>query len=90
MLGNNIGRMHSIIPKEYAKKLRRLQERIANKVILKDKFHEPIRTIAGFDLAFFNDKAVVTAKVAITDVADRDEFGTVFDYYRQDELPTYY
>jgi len=40
-----------------------LQERISKKVILKDKFTKRIKTIAGFDLAFFNDKAVVTGVV---------------------------
>ncbi len=49
--------------KEREEKLRKLQERIAKRVILKDKFPKPINTIAGFDLAFFDDNAIVTGVV---------------------------
>jgi len=63
MSGDNIDCMRSRISKEHEEKLRRLQERIAKKVILKDKFHKPIKNISGFDLAFFNDNAIVTGVV---------------------------
>lgn len=37
--------------------LRKIQRQIAKKVILKDMFSKPITTIAGFDLAFSNERA---------------------------------
>jgi len=63
MLEDNIDRMRSKLSKEHKEKLRRLQERIAKKVILKDKLSTSIKTIAGFDLAFSNDNAIVTGVV---------------------------
>jgi len=44
-------------------KLRKTQKKIAKKVILEDKFFKPIKTIAGFDLAFLNDDALVAGVV---------------------------
>ena len=44
-------------------KLRKIQNRIAKKVILEDKFSKPIKTIAGFDLAFLDDDALVAGVV---------------------------
>jgi len=63
MSEDNIDHMRSKLSKEHEEKLRRLQKRIAKKVILKDKFNKPIKTVAGFDLAFFNNKAIVTGVV---------------------------
>ena len=63
MLVDNIDRMRSKLSKEHEEKLRRLQKRIAKKVILKDEFPKPIKTISGFDLALSNDKTVVTGVV---------------------------
>jgi len=44
-------------------KLRKIQNKIAKKVILEDKFSKPIKTIAGFDLAFLDDDALVAGIV---------------------------
>jgi deoxyribonuclease V len=44
-------------------KLRKIQNRIAKKVILEDEFSKPIKTIAGFDLAFLDDDALVAGVV---------------------------
>jgi deoxyribonuclease V len=55
--------MISKLPKVHEEKLRKIQMRIAKRVILKDEFHKPIRTVAGFDLAFSGDKAFVTGVV---------------------------
>jgi len=46
--------------KKYEEKLRRIQEQIAKKIIVDDKFTRPISTIAGFDLSFLDDTAFVT------------------------------
>ena len=55
--------MRSKLSKEHEEELRRLQARIAKRIILRDKFPKSIKTIAGFDLAFFNDKTTVAAVV---------------------------
>jgi deoxyribonuclease V len=44
-------------------KLRIIQRRIAEKIILEDKFPKPISTIAGFDLAFLDDETYVTGVI---------------------------
>jgi len=55
------------VRKELHKKQRseliKIQKQIAKRVVLKDDFSRPIKTIAGFDLAFFDDKAVATGVV---------------------------
>ena len=63
MLEDDIDRMRSKLSKKQEEKLRKLQKRIAKKVILKDKFPKTIKTIAGFDLAFSNDKAIATGVI---------------------------
>ena len=55
--------MFSKLSKKHEKKLRRIQEKIAKKVILEDKFPKPIKNMAGFDLAFLNDNTIVTGVV---------------------------
>lgn len=44
-------------------KLGKEQSRLAKRVVLKDEFKKPVKTIAGFDQAFFDEKIV---SVAIT------------------------
>lgn len=44
-------------------KLRKKQQNIAKKIVLKDNFSKPIDKIAGFDLAFLDDKAFVAGVV---------------------------
>jgi deoxyribonuclease V len=63
MLEDDIDRMRSKLSKKQEEKLRKLQKRIAKKVILKDKFSKLIKTIAGFDLAFSNDNSIATGVV---------------------------
>jgi deoxyribonuclease V len=55
--------MFSKLSKEHEEKLRQIQEKIAKKLILEDKLPKMIKNIAGFDLAFLNDNAIVTAVV---------------------------
>jgi deoxyribonuclease V len=55
--------MHSKLSKTHEEKLRRLQEKIAKRIILEDNLPKTIRSIAGFDLAFLNDKAIATGVV---------------------------
>jgi deoxyribonuclease V len=55
--------MFSKLSKEHEEKLRRIQEKIAKKVILEDKFSKPIKNMAGFDLAFSNDNIIATGIV---------------------------
>ena len=40
------------------KKLEALQRRLAEKVILEDRFKQPIRVVAGVDLAFLGETAI--------------------------------
>jgi deoxyribonuclease V len=49
--------------KNYEKKLRKIQEEIAKKIILEDKFTKPISKIAGFDLSFLYDTAFAAGVV---------------------------
>jgi len=55
--------MWSKLSKKYEEKLRQIQEKMAKKVILEDKFPIPIKTVAGFDIAFSNDSAITTGVV---------------------------
>lgn len=51
------------LPADREEKLRELQRNMAKRVIIHDEFPKPVRTIAGFDLAFSDDKAFVTGVV---------------------------
>ncbi len=55
--------MFSELSKIEEEKLRSIQKRIARRLVLKNKISKPIKTIAGFDLAFSNDKAFVAGIV---------------------------
>jgi len=55
--------MYSKLSKIEEEKLRSIQKSIAKKIILKDEFSRPIKTIAGFDLAFSDEKAFVAGIV---------------------------
>jgi deoxyribonuclease V len=55
--------MFSKLNKIQKEKLRSIQKEICKKIILNDEFSKPIKIIAGFDLAFSNDKAFVAGIV---------------------------
>ena len=51
--------MSSSLTKIQEERLRKKQKEIAKRIILEDDFPKPIKTIAGFDLAFKDDTAFV-------------------------------
>lgn len=59
------GRLNSpraFLEEEYdLEKLRDTQRRIASKILIEDLFEKPIKTVTGFDLAFFNNRAITAA-----------------------------
>jgi len=42
-------------------RLRRIQERIAAKIVTEDDFGKPISRVTGFDIAYFDDEAIAAA-----------------------------
>ena len=42
-------------------RLRRVQEKIAAKIVIEDRFKKPINRVTGFDVAYLNDEAVAAA-----------------------------
>lgn len=46
-----------------------LQDDLAGRVILRDDFHEPLRTIAGFDVGFEDGGAITRAAAVVLDAA---------------------
>lgn len=42
-------------------RLRTLQERIATKVVIEDRFKKPIKRVAGFDVTYLDDEAIAAA-----------------------------
>lgn len=89
MSGDSIDPMHPKLSKEHEEKLRRLQERIAKRVILEDKFSKPIKTIAGFDLAFINDNAIVTGVVLDYKILKVKEIKTIETEVSFPYIPTF-
>ena len=63
MLESLVNPVWKELHKKQRSELIKIQKQIAKRVVLKDDFSKPIKTIAGFDLAFFDDKAIATGVV---------------------------
>ena len=50
--------------------LRAVQDELARKVVIRDDFPKPLRTVAGFDVGFEDDGATTRAAAVLLD-ADR-------------------
>ena len=52
--------------------LRRLQQDLAQQVLLRDAFPKPLRTVAGFDVGFEEDGAITRAAAVLLDADTRE------------------
>lgn len=81
--------MYSKLSKTHEEKLRQIQEKIAKRVILDDKFPKIIKNIAGFDLAFSNDNAIVTGVILDYKSLNVEEIKTVETKVSFPYIPTF-
>ncbi len=72
------------------RKLRNIQRKIAKEVRLKEEFKiDEIKKIAGFDVAYFDDKAVCTAVVIDAKTLQVLEKKTIVDKVQMQYIPGY-
>lgn len=81
--------MYTKLLKLKEEKLRKIQIKTAKRVILKNEFVKPIKTIAGFDLAFLNDEAFVAGIVMNYKKLDVKEIKIIKTHMNFPYIPTF-